>query len=105
MPLLTTLVCLGFQSKMRSLLYLSALVHLAVAQSTIQWTFVQNGTSGIIPLELITLSPTLALMYDRADGNPLLLPTGEPAWAGLWHFDTNTATPLSTLTDTFCKCN
>ncbi|KAJ7609532.1 glyoxal oxidase N-terminus-domain-containing protein [Roridomyces roridus] len=74
----------------------------AYANRPIEWTFVQNGTSGIIPLELITISPTLMLMYDRADGNPLTMPDGTPAWAGLWHLDTNTATPLNTATDTFC---
>ncbi|KAJ7222621.1 glyoxal oxidase N-terminus-domain-containing protein [Mycena pura] len=74
----------------------------ANAQRTIQWTFVQNGTTGIIPVELITVSPTLMLMYDRADGNPLLLPDGEQAWAALWNLETNTPTPLDTATDTFC---
>ena len=48
----------------------------AAAQRATEWTFVQNGTSGIVALELITVSPTLMLMFDRADGNPLLLPDG-----------------------------
>ncbi|KAJ7778219.1 glyoxal oxidase N-terminus-domain-containing protein [Mycena metata] len=81
---------------------LLALGAAAAAQRTIQWTFVQNGTSGVIPVELITLSPTLMLMYDRADGNPLLLPDGTRAWAALWDLTTNTNTPLDTITDTFC---
>ncbi|KAJ7622046.1 glyoxal oxidase N-terminus-domain-containing protein [Roridomyces roridus] len=87
---------------MRSTKLLSCLsfVHLAMAQHT--WTFVQQGNSGIVPLELITISPTLALMYDRPYANPLKLPNGESAWAGLWHFDTNTATPLEVKTNTFC---
>jgi hypothetical protein len=72
------------------------------AQRTTRWTFVQNGTSGVIPVELITISPTLMLMYDRADGNPLLLPDGERAWAALWNLETNTPTPISSITDTFC---
>ncbi|KAF8205654.1 glyoxal oxidase precursor [Mycena galopus ATCC 62051] len=89
---------------MRSLLSLVLLLVLAGvgAHRTIQWTFVQNGTSGVIPIELIAISPTLMLMYDRADGNPLLLPDGEQAWAALWNLETNTPTPLSTVTDTFC---
>lgn len=80
------------------LLFLSC----AAAQKTIQWSLVQNGTTGVIPVELITISPTLMLMYDRDDGNPLLLPDGSQAWTALWHLDTNTATPLTTLTDPFC---
>jgi hypothetical protein len=63
---------------------------------------VQNGSSGVIPVELITISPTLMLMYDRADGNPLLLPDGERAWAALWNLETNTPIPVSSITDTFC---
>ncbi|KAJ7767040.1 glyoxal oxidase N-terminus-domain-containing protein [Mycena maculata] len=87
---------------MRNLLSFLLVLSAVDAQRTTQWTFVQNGTSGIIPVELITISPTLMLMYDRADGNPLLLPNGERAWAALWNLETNTPTPLSTITDTFC---
>ncbi|KAJ7636335.1 glyoxal oxidase N-terminus-domain-containing protein [Roridomyces roridus] len=75
-------------------------LRLAVAQNT--WTLVQQGNTGIIPVEFITLSPTLGLMYDRPYVNPLKLPDGQPAWAALWHFDTNTATPLEVETNTFC---
>ncbi|KAJ7811613.1 glyoxal oxidase precursor [Mycena olivaceomarginata] len=87
---------------MRNLLSLLLVLAGVGAQRPIQWTFVQNGTSGVIPVELITISPTLMLMYDRADGNPLLLPNGERAWAALWDLETNTPTPLSSTTDTFC---
>ncbi|KAJ7819906.1 glyoxal oxidase N-terminus-domain-containing protein [Mycena olivaceomarginata] len=86
----------------RNLLSLLLVLAGVGAQRPIQWTFVQNGTSGVIPVELITISPTLMLMYDRADGNPLLLPNGERAWAALWDLETNTPTPLSSTTDTFC---
>ncbi|KAJ7918213.1 glyoxal oxidase precursor [Mycena leptocephala] len=92
----------SFSSAMRNLFSLLLVLAGVGAQRTIQWTFVQNGSSGVIPVELITISPTLMLMYDRADGNPLLLPDGEKAWAALWNLETNTPTPLSSLTDTFC---
>ncbi|KAJ7673763.1 glyoxal oxidase N-terminus-domain-containing protein [Mycena polygramma] len=87
---------------MRNLLSLLLVLGGVTAQRTIHWTFVQSGLSGVIPVELVTISPTLMLMYDRADGNPLLLPDGEKAWAALWNLQTNTPTPLSTVTDTFC---
>ncbi|KAJ6451698.1 glyoxal oxidase N-terminus-domain-containing protein [Mycena vitilis] len=87
---------------MRILLSLLLVLAGVSAQRTIQWSFVQNGTSGVIPVELITISPTLMLMYDRADGNPLLLPNGQKAWAAIWDLETNTPTPLETVTDTFC---
>ncbi|KAJ7264929.1 glyoxal oxidase precursor [Mycena haematopus] len=87
---------------MRNLLSLFLVLAGVGAQRTLQWTFVQNGTSGVIPVELITISPTLMLMYDRADGNPLLLPNGQKAWAALWNLETNTPTAISSITDTFC---
>ncbi|KAF7363979.1 hypothetical protein MSAN_01056500 [Mycena sanguinolenta] len=87
---------------MRNLLSLLLVLAGVSAQRTTEWTFVQNGTSGVVPVELITISPTLMLMYDRADGNPLLLPDGERAWAAIWNLETNTPTPVSTITDTFC---
>ncbi|KAJ7137567.1 glyoxal oxidase precursor [Mycena crocata] len=87
---------------MQNLLSLLFVLAGAYAQRTVQWKFVQNGTSGVVPVELITISPTLMLMYDRADGNPLLLPNGERAWAALWNLENNTPTPISTITDTFC---
>ncbi|KAF7337539.1 hypothetical protein MSAN_02227200 [Mycena sanguinolenta] len=87
---------------MRNLLSLFLVLAGVRAQRTIEWTFVQNGTSGIVPLELITVSPTLMIMYDRADGNPLTLPDGEQAWAALWNLETNTPTAIPTITDTFC---
>ncbi|KAJ6488351.1 glyoxal oxidase precursor [Mycena vulgaris] len=78
------------------------------AQRTLQWTLVQNGTSGVVPLALVTISPTLMLMYDRADGNPsllgnpLLLPNGAQAHAALWDLETNTPIPLDLSDDGFC---
>ncbi|KAK7038205.1 glyoxal oxidase N-terminus-domain-containing protein [Favolaschia claudopus] len=87
---------------MRNVISLLLAVAGVSAQRTIQWQFVQSNTSGVIPVELITISPTLMLMYDRADGNPLLLPNGETAWAALWNLETNTPTPISSITDTFC---
>jgi len=65
------------------------------------WNFVQNGTTGILALELIIVSPTLAIMFDRASNDALMI-DGHPAWGALWDMQTNTATALDVLTDTFC---
>ena len=65
------------------------------------WNFVQNGTTGILALELMVVSPTLLIMFDRAENNPMMI-NGHPAWAGLWDLETNTASPLNAITDTFC---
>jgi len=65
------------------------------------WEFVQNGTSGILALEAIVVSPTLSIFFDRASNDPLMI-DGHAAWGALWNFQTNTATPLRLITDSFC---
>lgn len=85
-------------------LSLSLLPLLATAASTPApkgWNFVQNGTTGILALEAIVVSPTLAVLFDRAQNDPLQI-NGHGAWGALWNFETNTATPLDLLSDTFC---
>jgi len=89
---------------MRYLLsHLSPIILLTGVTSVIGagWEFVQNGTSGILALEAIVVSPTLAIFFDRASNDPLLI-DGHSAWGALWNFQTNTASPLRTITDTFC---
>ncbi|XP_006462814.1 hypothetical protein AGABI2DRAFT_179427 [Agaricus bisporus var. bisporus H97] len=65
------------------------------------WHFVQNGTTGIVALESIIVSDTLAVFFDRATDNPLHI-DGHPAWGALWNLETNTASPLNVTTDAFC---
>jgi len=65
------------------------------------WKFVQNGTSGVLALEAIIVSPTLAIFFDRATNDPLTI-NDHPAWGALWNLETNTATALDLISDTFC---
>jgi len=65
------------------------------------WHFVQNGTSGILALEAMIVSPTLAIFFDLASNDPLQI-NGHSAWGALWNLETNTATPLDILSNTFC---
>ncbi|KAJ7165640.1 glyoxal oxidase N-terminus-domain-containing protein [Mycena crocata] len=66
------------------------------------WEFVQNGTSGILALEAIVVSPTLAVFFDFAGtGGPLMI-NGHSAWGGLWNLQTNQVTALDVVSDTFC---
>jgi hypothetical protein len=73
----------------------------SAAAAAAGWEFVQNGTSGIIALEVMVVSPTLAIFFDRASNDPLMI-DGHAAWGALWNFETNTASPLRVLSDTFC---
>ncbi|KAJ7916299.1 glyoxal oxidase precursor [Mycena leptocephala] len=64
--------------------------------------FVQNGTSGILALEAIIVSPTLALFFDFSQtGGPLMI-NGHSAWGALWNLETNQPTALDLVSDTFC---
>ncbi|KAF8192159.1 glyoxal oxidase precursor [Pholiota molesta] len=65
------------------------------------WNFVQNGTSGVLALEAMIVSPTLAILFDRASNDPLMI-NNNPAWGALWNLETNTASPLLVVSDTFC---
>ncbi|KAH9939364.1 glyoxal oxidase precursor [Epithele typhae] len=66
------------------------------------WQFnLKNATSGIVALESIIVSPTLALFFDRASNDPLLV-NNHSAWGALWNLETDTATPLDVLTNSFC---
>ncbi|KAJ7878979.1 glyoxal oxidase N-terminus-domain-containing protein [Mycena olivaceomarginata] len=66
------------------------------------WEFVQNGTSGVLALEAIIVSPTLAIFFDFAGtGDPLAI-NGHPAWGAIWNLETNQATALDVFSDTFC---
>ncbi|KAJ7927584.1 glyoxal oxidase N-terminus-domain-containing protein [Mycena leptocephala] len=74
----------------------------AAAPSAPQWKFVEKGNSGIVGLEAIVVSPTLAIFFDRATNDPLRTPDGKVAWGALWNLETNKATPLKLKTDSFC---
>ncbi|KAJ7582405.1 glyoxal oxidase N-terminus-domain-containing protein, partial [Mycena floridula] len=74
---------------------------LAATSNPSGWHFVQNGTTGVLALEMIVVSPTLAVIFDKTSNDKLMI-DGHPAWGALWDMQTNTATPLDVLTDSFC---
>ncbi|KAG6884478.1 hypothetical protein C0993_010687 [Termitomyces sp. T159_Od127] len=73
----------------------------APSSSQAGWHFVQNATTGIVPLEAIVVSPTLVLLFDRVENDPLQI-NGAGAWGAFWNLDTNTETPISLISNTFC---
>ncbi|KAJ3517317.1 hypothetical protein NLJ89_g578 [Agrocybe chaxingu] len=81
-----------------SLTFLVTLLRYAIAA---EWNFVQNGTSGVLALEAVFVSPTLAIFFDRASNDPLMI-NDAAAWGALWNMETNTATALSVISDSFC---
>ncbi|KAJ7666190.1 glyoxal oxidase N-terminus-domain-containing protein [Mycena polygramma] len=74
----------------------------AAAPSAPQWKFTEVGNSGIVALESIVVSPTLAVFFDRATNDPLKTPDGKTAWGALWNMETNTVKPLKLVSDSFC---
>ena len=66
------------------------------------WRFnLKNQTSGIVALESIVVSPTLALFFDRASDDPLQI-NGHSAWGALWNLESNNVTALNVITNSFC---
>jgi hypothetical protein len=86
-----------------SLLFLLvwSLVQSTYGQQLEKWTLVQNGTTGIVAIELMVVSPTLAIMFQRSANDPLQI-NKHSAWGALWNFKTNTASPLDMITNAFC---
>ncbi|KAJ6470095.1 glyoxal oxidase N-terminus-domain-containing protein [Mycena vitilis] len=74
----------------------------AAGPSAPQWKFTEVGKSGIVALESIVVSPTLAIFLDRATNDPLKTPDGKTAWGALWNMETNTVKPLKLVSDSFC---
>ncbi|KAK7684511.1 hypothetical protein QCA50_012458 [Cerrena zonata] len=66
-----------------------------------EWTFTLKGNSGIVALESIIVSPTLALFFDRASDDPLQI-NNHSAWGALWDLQTSQVTPLDVTTNGFC---
>ncbi|KAF5364821.1 hypothetical protein D9758_009313 [Tetrapyrgos nigripes] len=86
-------------------LAVSCAFHLARAVETTsggsRWQFVQNGTTGVVALQSIVVSPSLILLLDQPTGNPLQI-DGHQAWAALWNTETNNVTAVDASTITFC---
>lgn len=66
-----------------------------------RWHFVQNGTSGVLALETIFISQTLALFFNSASQDPLMI-DGHSAWGALWNIETNKPTAIRVRSDSFC---
>ncbi|KAJ6514702.1 glyoxal oxidase precursor [Mycena vulgaris] len=91
------------------MIFLGPLVSLAyllsptvAVPSTPAWQFVEKGHSGVIGLESIVVSPTLVIFFDKADNDPLKTSDGKTGWGSLWNLETNTATALKLVSDSFC---
>lgn len=83
--------------------YISLSLVATVLGKSQKWEFVQNGTSGILALEAIFVSPTKAIFFDLGgQQNPMTTANGAPAWGAVWDMETNTATALELKSDTFC---
>ncbi|KAI0027650.1 glyoxal oxidase N-terminus-domain-containing protein [Vararia minispora EC-137] len=66
------------------------------------WSFnLKNETSGIVALESIIVSPTLAIFFDRSSDDPLQI-NGHSAWGALWDLETSTVRALNVLSNSFC---
>ncbi|KAJ3555853.1 hypothetical protein NM688_g2347 [Phlebia brevispora] len=73
----------------------------AIGPRAPEWTFNVVGNSGIVALESIIVSPTLALFFDRASDDPLQI-NNHSAWGALFNLETNEVTALNVLTNSFC---
>lgn len=89
--------------RMRSLLSLLTVLNFVfAAPSAPQWSFdLKQSTSGIVALESIVVSPTLAIFFNRPSLDPLHI-DNHSALGALWDLRTSTVRPLEVVSDAFC---
>ncbi|KAJ7738861.1 glyoxal oxidase N-terminus-domain-containing protein [Mycena maculata] len=66
------------------------------------WSLVQQGTSGVSGMQLIIVTETTALIFDKVEHNPLTTEDGEPAWTAELNLNTHVVRPLHALSNTWC---
>ncbi|KAJ7200643.1 glyoxal oxidase N-terminus-domain-containing protein [Mycena pura] len=74
-------------------------------QSTLisgEWSLVQQGTSGVSGMQLMIVTETTAVIFDRVEHNPLMTEDGEPAWTAELNLNTHVVRPLHALSNTWC---
>jgi len=79
---------------MRPISHLSILFSILTSAVHAQWTLVQNGTTGVSAMQLSIVSPSLAIVIDKAEHNAVTI-NKHPAWGSLYNLLTNKATPLN----------
>ncbi|KZT42986.1 hypothetical protein SISSUDRAFT_1116679 [Sistotremastrum suecicum HHB10207 ss-3] len=80
---------------------LAALLARAARPLPTQWTLAQQGTTGVSAMQLAIVSPTLAIIFDKVEANPLQV-GNHSAWAALFNLETFTTTALSLTSNSFC---
>ncbi|KAF4586520.1 hypothetical protein EYR38_010799 [Pleurotus pulmonarius] len=75
----------------------------SAAPNAPQWSFnLKEATSGIVALESIVVSPTLAIFFNRPSVDPLQF-NNHSALGALWDLKTSTVVkPLNVISNTFC---
>lgn len=65
------------------------------------WNLVQRGMSGVSAMQLVIVSPTHALIFDKVEHN-YASASGRPAWSVLYDINTDEIQPFSLLSNSFC---
>ncbi|KZV92674.1 glyoxal oxidase precursor [Exidia glandulosa HHB12029] len=67
-----------------------------------RWRFdLKETPSGVVAMQMVVVSPTLVLLLDRQQDDPLQI-NNHSAWGALWDLSTSTVRPLDVITNTFC---
>ncbi|KAJ7193750.1 glyoxal oxidase N-terminus-domain-containing protein [Mycena pura] len=67
-----------------------------------EWSLVQQGTSGVSGMQLMIVTETTAVIFDKVEHNPLMTEDGEPAWTAELNLNTHVVRPLHALSNTWC---
>jgi Glyoxal oxidase N-terminus len=69
--------------------------------STLEWSLVQLGSTGVAAMQIAIVSETHAIIIDKVEHNPLSI-SGHPAWASLYDLRTHSVRPLTLISNSFC---
>ncbi|KAF7433618.1 hypothetical protein PC9H_005579 [Pleurotus ostreatus] len=65
------------------------------------WGLVQEGTTGVSAQQMVIVSETKAIIFDKVERNPLMV-NGHAAWAAEIDLPSRTVRPLNPITNTWC---
>ncbi|KAE9401452.1 hypothetical protein BT96DRAFT_918769 [Gymnopus androsaceus JB14] len=99
-----------YQIRLRALSTLLLLVPLALASDhgvssqtfvTGPWSLVQQGTTGVSGMQLVVVSETSAVIFDKVEHNPLMV-DGHIAWSAELNINTQSVRALNPTSNTWC---
>ncbi|KAF8595715.1 DUF1929-domain-containing protein [Ceratobasidium sp. AG-I] len=80
----------------------AALVVYLATPAQAQWKLASGGNSGVSAMQMTVAGDSSVMIIDKLEENPLHDSNDKPAWAAIFSTITNSAKPVSLITNSFC---